>query len=510
MNNLNFIKQILAIALCTLLISCGQAQTNESRLPDPQIKSGIARLFGKVINYQLQTETPVVKLGIPHPITAETVQFETELKEDGTFYFEVPVECNVNIGYLDLSNHNSGFYVCLSSEMETKLEFIYDESGVIKISDITGSIGLTCDDLNHMGTVVKEMYMHKNPDSMRIYIENPDKFAQMAMKGLKLKLEIAQNNSHLSIGAKNYVSSDFKLAMLIRRLLDYKGMVYMDYKNFMPEEERDNFIAPPEPDKSYYTFLQLFNLNDPQYLYSAAYSDVLQVILSNDTLNIPAINEAPIDKWMMEVKESISELVGFETGQFYDMLAVNAYAKQFNDKLEPLSEKQKENIKTYWANGEIAKILLRKNEEIIRLAKEKSALVVNETPVVPKEKLMETIISKYKGKAVVVDFWATWCGPCLESMKEMNPLKQELKDKNVVYLYITGSSSPVKLWEEKINSIGGDHYYLNREEWEYLLEYFDFTRIPTYLFYDSAGVLKNKVTAYPGTEEMRKMIEEIL
>ena len=43
-------------------------------------------------------------------------------------------------------------------------------------------------------------------------------------------------------------------------------------------------------------------------------------------------------------------------------------------------------------------------------------------------------LGQYKGKIIVLNFWATWCPPCREEMPELSDLYTEYKSKNVVVL----------------------------------------------------------------------------
>ena len=408
----------------------------------------------------------------------------------------------------DLFNANISF--TLSVNQETRLEITLDKSGNKKANTLNRH-ELTSDDLVKLSEVMGKMIDHQSPERLPRYKMLIEDYIPFELKSLERKLNIANNDSILSNSAKNYITNEFRLIYLNNRLFDYSGSMKRDFMGYNDEKQWNDFI-PHEPGKSYYAFLNYFKLNDPTYLYNGTYPEVLQTILSNKTLNIPSINDSPVNDWLKEVKKTMVELIGSDTGLFYDLLTANAYARQFNNELRPLSDQQKENIRSYFKNEEITKILLKKNEEVTKSDQEKkqTKIIINNTPGVPKEALMKAIISKYKGKAVLVDFWATWCRPCMDAMKEIRDIKHEMHDKEIVFVYITTVSSPQKLWEEKIKIIAGDHYYLTKDEWEYVLDSFGFTGIPTYLFYDKNGALKNKITGYPGTEKMGKMIRELL
>lgn len=49
----------------------------------------------------------------------------------------------------------------------------------------------------------------------------------------------------------------------------------------------------------------------------------------------------------------------------------------------------------------------------------------------------EVTLSSFKGKAVYIDFWATWCKPCLGEIPSLEALQEELKDENIAFLSVS-------------------------------------------------------------------------
>ena len=123
------------------------------------------------------------------------------------------------------------------------------------------------------------------------------------------------------------------------------------------------------------------------------------------------------------------------------------------------------------------------------------------------DNILQTILDKYKGKAVLIDIWATWCGPCRAGHKAMAPLKEQMKGQNVQFIYITSPSSPLATWQEMLKDIDGDHYYLTEEQYKYILEKYESDGIPTYAIYNTKGEQMSKYIGFPGNDTIRKELE---
>ncbi len=135
---------------------------------------------------------------------------------------------------------------------------------------------------------------------------------------------------------------------------------------------------------------------------------------------------------------------------------------------------------------------------------------VHHAGVVSNQDLFRSIIGRFQGKVILVDFWATWCGPCRMANIAIKPLKEELKGKDIVYLYLTGDTSPKERWEEMIPTLHGDHYRLTAEQWAYLGRELGIQAIPTYLIIDKQGKICYQQSGFPGITILREELQKAM
>lgn len=127
--------------------------------------------------------------------------------------------------------------------------------------------------------------------------------------------------------------------------------------------------------------------------------------------------------------------------------------------------------------------------------------------------VLSALAKNYEGKVVVIDFWATWCGPCRQAMKLIDEIKPELQKKGVVFVYLTGETSPLEKWEGMIATIEGDHYRITNKQWGALCSSLGLRGIPSYMILNKDGSTAYdnfKTGGYPGSEVLQNQAEVAL
>ena len=107
------------------------------------------------------------------------------------------------------------------------------------------------------------------------------------------------------------------------------------------------------------------------------------------------------------------------------------------------------------------------------------------------EAILRKILEPYKGRIVYLDIWGTWCGPCKEKLSESDYVKQQLKEFDIVYLYLA-NRSPEESWKNIIKQykLTGDncvHYNLPTAQQRAVEEFLHVDAFPTYKLIDKQG-----------------------
>jgi len=126
-------------------------------------------------------------------------------------------------------------------------------------------------------------------------------------------------------------------------------------------------------------------------------------------------------------------------------------------------------------------------------------------------------LADYAGKIVVLDFWATWCIPCLQAFPGMQQLINKYEtDKNVVFLFINTAESTSKDRSKNINTylkknnfnfrVLLDERQKGNKEYQAQTQYGAHT-IPLKVVIDQKGNIRFRSVGYLGSDE--KVVDEI-
>ncbi len=201
--------------------------------------------------------------------------------------------------------------------------------------------------------------------------------------------------------------------------------------------------------------------------------------------------------------EKMQAFFGKPNSFLQDVIKMQSFSKHFedykfydDDKLANAQEElQIPFLKDYLA------FCNKRTKEKVERNKTKGGYTIHNVEKDEGDELFNSMLNKFKGKVVYVDFWATWCGPCKSGIKKIAPLKEVMADEDVVFLYITNQTSPEGTWKNAIANIKGEHYRVSDDEWNYLSQKFNISGIPHYVLVNKLGeVVKPKMKYTPNSK----------
>ncbi|CAH0346006.1 redoxin domain-containing protein [Bacillus sp. CECT 9360] len=102
----------------------------------------------------------------------------------------------------------------------------------------------------------------------------------------------------------------------------------------------------------------------------------------------------------------------------------------------------------------------------------------------------ETVkLSDYRGKKVMLNFWATWCTPCQREMLEMEKFYQNIGSDTVVLAVNIDPENDVKAFADRV---GATFPILLDSKPKKVNDTYQILAMPTTYFIDQSGKIKNK------------------
>lgn len=474
--------------------------SKKAQLPSPELTYDKAILTGRVLGFKKDMPASG-KLYLNDPIRWLNFAEEVSINEDGTFRIEADVitvtpatlvlpfaqisclfapgkECSIIINtpectrlqsHLQKDGKPYGKKVYYNGYLAELQQELADNTIRTNLIDDSEEImnGVNGKDMNG----IKDYFLKKRNDL--------HKQIEEARLSLAAK-EVLKTNTDINTAIGLFMGKDILMrAHVIGQKLSRKQA---------KEYYANTTLEFPE---NYFDILKELALNTPADLYAPEYAYGVSTFSSS--------------------KDLLEKHLGTNEGILFQMMEAYQCNRSIED-FNPLTDGQIAALEAL-PSPAYKNMLIDLNEKLLKkreLNRQKTGYKINEVGEVDNEQLFSAIISRFEGQVLLVDFWATWCGPCRIANKTMIPMKEELKDKDILYVYIAGENSPKGAWENMIPDVHGEHFRVTNDQWRYLMDKFNIQGVPTYLVIDRKGNTVYQHTGFPGVDTMKKKLIEAL
>ena len=415
-----------------------------AELPEPVIQYGKAMLKGKLLDSRPNMGMPI-SIAVWENIKGDITDIPLDIQPDGSFTKEVTLPgttpCTIYLGrehmlqFFMEPGKTTEIYVNLREASRRKSKFHSEGKPYGEMVYINGPLETVAQELNgnHLSIDMQDkLYQNiaalagKDIDAAKAYVLQISDETQEAIDKLPYSASTRQlltiNNKLITNAMLSSVASILTSAAL--------------HANLIKREEANNYyqeLARKVP-ANYVSDEDMSILNVPQ------------AVLSNQYVQMASRN--------VERSGELAKAWGTDKGIFFD-IARNVTLYRGIKNFTPLTDEQKATVAAMPAA--YREMLTAANDELLaqlEANKKKTGYTINQVDAnVSNEDLFTSIISKFKGKVLLVDFWATWCGPCRMQAPILEQLAGEVHEDELKILKMDVDENPNTAREFGIMSI---------------------------------------------------------
>lgn len=122
-----------------------------------------------------------------------------------------------------------------------------------------------------------------------------------------------------------------------------------------------------------------------------------------------------------------------------------------------------------------------------------------------------TSLTDFKGKVVLVDVWATWCGPCKQEIPHLKKMEEEMRGTDVVFMSVSvDEEKDHQKWKDFIAKEELKGVQLFAAGWSAIAKNYDIKGIPRFMVFDKQGNIVTIDAPRPSGKELKLLLESEL
>lgn len=276
----------------------------------------------------------------------------------------------------------------------------------------------------------------------------------------------------MSIPTISFFVDAFKITVLAE--LKEKQMKLLKLKGSSGSKEYDRIVRSLPTSK---------HMEEIYENYNRAFHEYNMISQTPENMEKLKVSSKALDRWQAQRRQEIFDLLPrYKKSMPFAVLISSYFNVENADEAEKVWEQFDPSIRHCYALKKIEELILRT----------KKCAVGQKAPdfelVTPEGKRIK--LSDLRGKYVLVDFWASWCGPCRKEIPHIKKVYSEFKDKGLQVVGVSIDKSE-KSWRKALEEERMDYLQLLDAE-NVTCKLYNYNGIPFIILISPEGIILDK------------------